>query len=90
MAMSDYCVIAQHVLKQNPPPYKKLIVDVWEIPEYAGVVFLRLYAQNLADFSDNQIAGITEWLNKVKGLLNEHPLIVAKWAHVIAERNPDV
>lgn len=88
--MSDYCAVAKNILEKNPPPYKKLLVDVWEIHEYPGVVFLRLYAQNLADFSDNQIAGVTEWLNKVKRLLNEHPLVRAKWAHIISERNPDV
>ena len=88
--MSNYCVIARQLLASNPPPYKNFICDVWESPEFAGVMFLRLYADNLADFGDYQIAGITEWLNSVKRLLNQHPLIKAKWAHIITEGNPHV
>jgi hypothetical protein len=86
--MSDYCAVAKHILETNPPPYQKFICDVWEMPEYPGVMFLRMYADNLAEFSDNQIAGITEWLNKVKRLLNGNPLVRAQWAHIITERNP--
>lgn len=86
--MSDYCEVSKWILETNPPPYKNFICDVWEIPEYPGVMFLRMYAENLAEFSGNQIADITEWLNKVKQLLNNHPLVWAKWAHIITERTP--
>lgn len=86
--MSSYCPIAKNILDSNPPPYKNFICDVVEIPEYVGVVFLRMYAQNLADFSDDQIAGITEWLNKVLKLLNAHPLVKANYAHLIREEVP--
>jgi hypothetical protein len=86
--MTSYCAIAKHILSSNPPPYRTFLCHVVELDEYPGVVFLRMYAQNLAEHSDNQIAGITEWLNKVLRLLNEHPLVVAPYTHLITEENP--
>lgn len=86
--MSDYCHVAKSILRQHPVPYKTFICDIVELVEYPGIVFLMMYAANLAEFSDYQIANITEWLNSIKKILNGHPLISAKYAHRISQEDP--
>lgn len=88
--MSEYCAVAKAILSSSPPPYAGFICDVFETAEYPGVVFLRVYADNLASFSDTKVAGIAQWLNKVLKLLNEHPLVNAQYRHMVTEKNPHV
>ena len=86
--MSNYDPVAQSIIQQAGLPYKNLIVDIRETEKFPGVVFLCLYAHNLADFSDDQAAGIAEWLTDVKRKLNTHPLVTAKYGHVVSQEDP--
>lgn len=83
-----YCAIAKHLLTENPIPYRKLICDIVELDEYPGVFFITLYASNLTEFNSEQIADITDWLNRVKRILNEHPLVEGQYSHLITQKEP--
>lgn len=85
----NYCSVAKHIISATPNPYpNKLLVDFVELNEYPGIMWITLYAQNLAEFSDAQLASITQWLNTLKKKLNGSPLVEASYAHLITQREP--
>lgn len=85
----NYCAVAKQIITNTPNPYPcKLLVDFVELDEYPGVMWITLYAQNLAEFSDAQVGSITQWLNLLKEKLNSNPLVQASYAHLITQKEP--
>lgn len=83
---SYYDSAAQSIIKQTKAPYSNIKLDVVEYPETPGLVYLRFYADNLyGDYSEPQIASIAEWINTLVRKLNQHPLLMAKYAVEVVE-----
>ena len=81
--MSNYDAVAQHLLQTNPPPHN-YIVDVVEKDDEPGLVYLRLYADDINSKPDSYAGSLTVWLNAMLNQLNNHPLIVGKYTWEMA------
>lgn len=86
--MSKYESVAAQVIRNNPAPYPGILLDVVEDQRYPGWFFLTLYASNIAEYSDDQIHSITDWINLLLKTLNAHPLVGAKFAFNISHEEP--
>lgn len=82
--MTNYCAIAQTVIRTSKAPYPNIELGIVEHPEIPGWVFLVLYARNLAEFSDDQIHSIRDWLQSLLDKLNNHPLVQAAYSWQIS------
>lgn len=85
--MSSYCIIAQKIINENPPPYK-MYVDVIEYEDEPGACYITIYVQDYADLPESRVQHIADWLNNLLKLLNTHPLVSAKYSYRIMEGNP--
>ena len=73
--MINYDSGARKLLREHPSPYPGIRLDVVEYPDKNGIVVLRLYADNIFTFSDNQMLSIFEWINGLCDKLNSLPLL---------------
>lgn len=80
-----YDAVAQHMLQTNPPPHD-YIVDVVEKPDEPGMVYLRLYADDINDKPDSYAYALTGWLNAILNALNNNPLVAGKFTWEMAEK----
>lgn len=73
----SYDSVAQHLLQTNPPPHG-YIVNVVDKDE-PGLLYLRLYADDINNKPDSYAGALTTWLNAILNQLNNHPLITSKF-----------
>lgn len=64
--MKKYTKEAQRIFKETKAPYKGLIVDMIEYP---GHLALRVYSDNIADFSIDQKVALAEYLYTLRDAL---------------------
>ncbi len=64
-----YDTIAESLLHNNPPPHG-YIVDVVEKDDIPGMMFLRLYADNINSKPDSYAHALASWLNVILKQLN--------------------
>lgn len=67
--MTSYDQIGATILHNNPPPHS-YIVDVVEKDDEPGLVYLRLYADDINNHPDSQAYALTTWLNAILKQLN--------------------
>lgn len=79
----SYDDIAAGILHGNPPPHD-YIVDVVEDPETPGLMWLRLYADDVLGHPDSHAESLTNWLNNVLHQLNTWT--TAKWSWQMVEK----
>lgn len=65
----SYDKIAAGILHGDPPPHG-YIVDVVENPDTPGLMWLRLYADDISSHPDSHAEELTDWLNKTLKKLN--------------------
>lgn len=85
--MGSYCVVAEKIINENPPPYK-MHVDVLEYADEPGACYVAIYVQDYVDLPRYKVQYIVDWLNQLLGKLNTHPLVGAKYSYRIMEENP--
>lgn len=73
--MIKYDSAAQQIIHSFPAPYKGIIFDIVDYPDKNGIIVLRLYADNIFSFSENQMLSIFEWINSLCDRLNSLPLL---------------
>lgn len=73
--MTSYDTAAQEIIHNFSAPYPNIRFDIVEYEDRLNIIVLRFYADNLADFSDNQMQSIAEWLKSLLDRLNNAPLL---------------
>jgi hypothetical protein len=86
--MDNYDGVAKTIINESKFPYSNFIYDVVGYDDVPGMLFIRIYAGNLAEFSDNQIHSIRDWLQGILDNLNNHPLIQTKWTYEVSKNDP--
>jgi hypothetical protein len=81
--MSNYDKIAESILHNDPPPHN-YIVDVVEKDDEPGLMYLRLYADDILGKSESKAADLADWLNKILNKLNTWT--TAGWTYEMAEK----
>jgi hypothetical protein len=67
--MTNYDYIGKKILHEHPPPHG-YIVDVVEKDDEPGIVYLRLYGDDINNKADWRVADLTQWLNDILYKLN--------------------
>lgn len=78
----SYDTIGASILHENPPPHG-YIIDVVEKDDVPGMVFLRLYADDVNSKPDSYAYALTNWLNAILNRLNTWT--TAKWTWEMVE-----
>lgn len=66
--MSKYNRKVERVFKNTPAPYSGIIVDLIEYPDYLA---LRVYKNNIEDFSESQKISIAEYLYVLRDTIRD-------------------
>jgi hypothetical protein len=82
--MSSYDYIGQSILHGSPPPHG-FIVDVVEKDDEPGLVYLRLYADDVNSKADSRAADLTQWLNSILYQLN-HSMSIGRYTWEMAAK----
>jgi hypothetical protein len=84
--MSSYDYIAQSILHAHPAP-KGYVVDVVTKDDSPGMVYLRLYADNINSLPDSRAQELADWLNFILKKLN-NSLSVGKFTYEMSGELP--
>jgi hypothetical protein len=81
--MTSYDYIGASILHNSPPPHG-YIVDVVEKDDEPGLVYLRLYADDVLSKPEHKAQALADWLNRILRQLNES-LSIGKYTYEMVD-----
>jgi hypothetical protein len=81
--MSNYDQIAASILHNNPAPHA-YIVDIVEKDDEPGLMYLRIYADDILGKPEHKAEDLANWLNSMLSQLNQWT--TASWTYEMAEK----